>query len=201
MKRRILLSAACLAGLAATASAQEMGWPSGYGGFGGQYIQAPSLYYPFPGAIESRFGDYFSVPVVPTSDVESPVEAASIDATNAAHEGIDPAAKARADADALAEADGAGQVANKAARNNRRAPRETLRNRYAPPPPYRRALPRGNYEALNDMPAGVPTYSPYARHQTYGNAYGMGPYGSNFYSGWWKGYTPMDIYTGGEIYP
>lgn len=198
MRRPGLLTTACLLGFATTASAQGVGGPSGYGGFGGQYVQAPSLYYPFPGAIESRFGNYFSVPIVPPLGADTIMEAASIDAANAAHEGIDPVVKAKADAEARAEADAAAvaRAPKAAARTNRRAPRATLRYANDPPAPYRRALPRGNFDELNNMPAGVPTYSPYARYQTYGQAYGMGPYGSNTYSGWWKGYTPMDVFTG-----
>jgi hypothetical protein len=126
--------------------------------------------------------------------VESPVEAASIDAANAAQAGIAPTARARMEADARAEADAADQAPRAAARNHRRGSRTAIRNANRPPAPYRRALPRGNFENFNDLPAGVPAYSPYARQQTYGQAYGMGPYGSNFYSGWWKGYTP-------ELYP
>ncbi len=192
--RRLALAAACLIGSAATVSAQEAWGPSAYGGFGGQYAQTPSLYYPFPGVIESRFGTYFSAPVVPPLGADTIVEAASIDAVNAAHEGIDPVAKAKADADARANADerAAGGRRKTASRAGRRGPGTTLRNSNSPPPPFRRALPRGDYQALNDRPAGVPTYTPFARHQTYGQAYGMGPYGSNFYAGWWHGYAPSN---------
>lgn len=198
MRRRRLGLAACSMILAGTASAQGVDMPSGYGGFGGQYVQAPSLYYPYPGVIESRFGTYFTTPIIPPLGADSLVEAATIDAANAAHEGIDPVAKAKADADARAQADAeaAAPLRRAAARTNRRAPRTTLRNANNPPAPYRRALPRGNFEDLNNVPAGVPVYSPYARYQTYGQAYGMGPYGSNQYSGWWKAYAPMDVFNG-----
>jgi hypothetical protein len=53
------------------------------------------------------------------------------------------------------------------------------------PAPYGTPLPQGR---LNG--AGMPTpplYAPYTRYQTYGAAYGMGPYGSNYYSGFWHG--------------
>ena len=54
-----------------------------------------------------------------------------------------------------------------------------------PPAPYGTPLPRGRLYG-----AGMPTpplYAPFNRHQSYGAAYGLGPYGSNYYSGYWHG--------------
>lgn len=36
----------------------------------------------------------------------------------------------------------------------------------------------------------APGYTPFSRYQTYGSGYSQSPYGSNFYSGYWKGW-PM----------
>ena len=203
MRRQQLGAAAigfCLMTISVSSTrAQAVGEPSGYGGFGGEYVQAPSLYYPFPGVIESRFGTYFTVPVVPPMTVESPVEAATIDATNAAHRGVHPVDKAKADADAKAEEDGADKATvdpSEAKKAARKRPQRTYARGYQnAPAPYRRELPRGSLADLNQLPAGVPAYSPYARYQTYGQAYGMGPYGSNSYSQYWHGYAPMDGYS------
>lgn len=199
------LGAACL-GLstfaAAEARAQMFDVPSGYGGFGGQYSQAPSLYYPYPGVIESRFGTYFTVPVVP-GVIETPIEGATIDAANAAQAGIAPGDLAKADAEAKAVADQAEAAARRPPVNAGRARREARTQRaYAQgrdqtPAPFRRPLPRGSFEPMNNIPAGLPMYSPYARYQSYGQAYGMGPYGSNYYSGYWHGYAPMQGYPAG----
>lgn len=206
MRRRLLGAAVLLMGVpAATASAQAVGEPSGYGGFGGEYVQSPSLYYPYPGVIESRFGTYFTTPVIPPNYTETPVEAATIDAANAAHEGVPPIRKAQADADAKADEDGADRPAvdPSAAKNAaRKKPQRTYARGYKQAPePFRRELPRGSLADLNQAPAGVPTYSPFARYQTYGQAYGMGPYGSNYYSQYWHGYAPMEGYNSGVTVP
>lgn len=197
--RRRLLGATCLVlASAAPALAQDVDQPEGYGGFGGQYVQAPSLYYPYPGIIESRFGTYFNVPVIPGT-VETDVEAASIHTTNAAYDGVHPVEKAKADADAVADEVGANKTkaAAEPRRKNAKPSRAYARGYDRTPAPFNRELPRGNLADFNNLPAGVPTYTPYARYQTYGQSYAMGPYGSNFYSGWWKGYTPMDVFNGG----
>ena len=72
-----------------------------------------------------------------------------------------------------------------------RPARAGLRSRNTPqtyargPAPYRTALPTTRlYGAGGFMPS---TYTPYNRAQAYGEAYGMGPYGSNYYSGYWHG--------------
>jgi hypothetical protein len=57
-----------------------------------------------------------------------------------------------------------------------------------PPAPYATQLPRGQL----DWPGSVmaPGYTPYSRYQTYGSGYGVSPYGSNFWGGYYKGF-PM----------
>ncbi|WP_165250684.1 hypothetical protein [Paludisphaera soli] len=192
MRRNLLGVTACLATIAAaSASAQDVGEPAAYGGFGGAYVQAPSLYYPYPGVIESRFGTFFTVPVVPGVP-ESHIEAATIDATNAAHAGaVDPAAALAPEAKDAPAAVGA----------NRKPTRTYARGYSRPPAPFRRALPRGNLADLNLAPeGGIPAYTPESRYQTYGQAYGLGPYGTNYYSGYWHGYAPMNYYPA-PVYP
>jgi len=196
--RRILLGAAAAGlatfSLATGVRAQGVGDPPAYGGFGGPYVQAPSLYYPYPGVIESRFGTFFTAPIIPGVP-ESRIEAATIDATNAAHvaeaeaEGVAPAA-----ADAQAPDARRPGAAAKADDKARKPVRTYARGYNRPPAPFRRALPRGDLSSLNVAPEGIPTYSPDSRYQTYGQAYGMGPYGTNFYSGYWHGYAPMNYY-------
>ena len=34
----------------------------------------------------------------------------------------------------------------------------------------------------------APNYTPYSRYQSYESGYGRGPYGSGFYSGYYKGF-------------
>jgi hypothetical protein len=141
--------------------------------------------------IESRFGTFFTVPVVPGVP-ESRIEAATVDATNAA-QGVapDPAAALAPDAKDARAAVGA----------NRRPTRTYARGYSRPPAPFRRALPRGNLADLNGAPeGGIPGYTPESRYQTYGQAYGMGPYGTNYYSGYWHGYAPMNYYPA-PVYP
>ncbi|WP_165073444.1 hypothetical protein [Paludisphaera rhizosphaerae] len=197
MRRQLIGAAALLITVPASSA-----WAQEYGGFGGEYVQAPTLYYPFPGVIESRFGTFFSAPVIPPIVAETPVEAATIDAANAAHEGVHPVQKAQADANAKADEDGADKPAGKTvepasarrAARNKKPQRTYARGYEQAPAPFSRELPRGSLTDLNQLPAGVPTYSPFARYQTYGQAYGMGPYGSNYYSQYWHGYAPMNGY-------
>ena len=188
MRRQLFgfAAAACLATASGSAFAQGVNPPQGYGGFGGQYVQAPSLYYPYPGVIESRFGTYFSTPIIPGVP-ETAIEAATINAANAARQGIDLRAEAAA-RDAADAAKGERNVVRKDG-----STRTYARGYNRPPAPFRRALPRGD---LGDINSGFTpsTYSPAARMQTYGQAYGMGPYGTNYYSGYWHGYAPMQYY-------
>jgi len=53
------------------------------------------------------------------------------------------------------------------------------------PAPYRRALPRGRATLPNMLPPSG--YLPPLRGQAYGWGYGTGPYGTNYYSGMYKG--------------
>lgn len=193
MRRSLLGVAACLATFAvSTARAQDFGDFPAYGGFGGTYVQAPSLYYPYPGIVESRFGTFFSTPIIPGVP-ESRLEAATIEATNAAHAGIE--ADQVAPAAAEAEKNAVGKAAT------RKATRTYARGYNRPPAPFRRVLPRGDLADLNLPAQGiVPAYTPDSRYQTYGQSYGMGPYGTNHYSGYWHGYAPMNYYPT-PIYP
>jgi len=55
------------------------------------------------------------------------------------------------------------------------------------PAPYRRALPRGQAFLPNGLPPSG--YTPLLRDQTQGGwSYGVGPYGTNYYSGMYKGW-------------
>lgn len=55
------------------------------------------------------------------------------------------------------------------------------------PAPYRRALPRGQAILPNGLPPSG--FVPPLRTQTYGWGYGVGPYGTNYYSGMYKGFV------------
>ena len=54
------------------------------------------------------------------------------------------------------------------------------------PAPYATQLPQGQlYWPGSYM---TPNYTPLIRYQSYGSGYGRGPYGSNFYEGYYKGF-------------
>jgi hypothetical protein len=54
------------------------------------------------------------------------------------------------------------------------------------PAPYATQLPTGQlYWPGSYM---TPGYVPFSRYQSYGSGYGRGPYGSNFYGGYYHGY-------------
>ncbi len=72
------------------------------------------------------------------------------------------------------------------------APRVRGRNHRAtrtssqPPAPYETQLPQGQlYWPDTYM---TPNYAPLSRYQSYGSGYGRGPYGSNFYTGYYQGF-------------
>jgi hypothetical protein len=53
------------------------------------------------------------------------------------------------------------------------------------PAPYNYSLQQGQpYWPGSSM---APAYTPYSRFQSYGSGYGRGPYGSGFYSGYFRG--------------
>jgi len=55
-----------------------------------------------------------------------------------------------------------------------------------PPAPYATQLPQGQlYWPDSYM---TPNYTPVSRYQSYGSGYGRGPYGSNFYTGYYQGF-------------
>ena len=55
-----------------------------------------------------------------------------------------------------------------------------------PPAPYATQLPQGQlYWPGSYM---TPNYVPLNRYQSYGSGYGRGPYGSDFYGGYYKGF-------------
>ena len=56
------------------------------------------------------------------------------------------------------------------------------------PAPYATQLPRG--QLVWPGSALAPGYTPASRYQSYGNGYGVSPYGSNFWGGYYKGF-PM----------
>ncbi|APW61046.1 hypothetical protein [Paludisphaera borealis] len=56
----------------------------------------------------------------------------------------------------------------------------------AGPAPYRTPLPQTRLYGEGGMMAPN-AYSPYNRQQTYGEAYGLGPYGTNYYSEYYQG--------------
>jgi hypothetical protein len=55
------------------------------------------------------------------------------------------------------------------------------------PAPYATALPQGQLYWPGSYLA--PAYTPFSRFQTYGSGYTQSPYGSNFYGGYYKGYS------------
>ena len=56
------------------------------------------------------------------------------------------------------------------------------------PSPYATQLPVGQLGWQGSVMA--PGYTPFSRYQTYGSGYGISPYGSNFWGGYYKGF-PM----------
>jgi hypothetical protein len=69
---------------------------------------------------------------------------------------------------------------------NLRATRTYSRGYSQPPAPYATQLPQGQlYWPGSYM---TPNYVPFSRYQSYGSGYGRGPYGSNFYGGYYKGF-------------
>jgi hypothetical protein len=78
-----------------------------------------------------------------------------------------------------------------AARGRVRLPRGTRvysRGYAQAPAPYATQLPRGDLQWPGSYL--TPGYSPYSRFQTYGQGYGVSPYGSNYWGGYYKGF-PM----------
>ena len=55
-----------------------------------------------------------------------------------------------------------------------------------PPAPYAMQLPQGQLYWPDSYL--TPNYVPLNRYQSYGSGYGRGPYGSNFYGGYYKGF-------------
>jgi hypothetical protein len=53
------------------------------------------------------------------------------------------------------------------------------------PPPYLTPLPITRLQGEGGLMP--PVYAPFVRQRTYGAGYGMGPYGSNYYSNFWHG--------------
>ena len=56
------------------------------------------------------------------------------------------------------------------------------------PAPYATQLPRGQLAWPGS--AMAPGYTPFSRYRSYGSGYGVSPYGSNFWGGYYKGF-PM----------
>ena len=56
------------------------------------------------------------------------------------------------------------------------------------PAPYATQLPRGQLAWPGSVLA--PGYTPFSRFETYGSGYGVSPYGSNYWGGYYKGF-PM----------
>jgi hypothetical protein len=56
----------------------------------------------------------------------------------------------------------------------------------APPAPYATQLPTGQLYWPGSFMA--PAYTPFSRFQSYGSGYGVSPYGSSFYGGYYKGF-------------
>jgi hypothetical protein len=69
---------------------------------------------------------------------------------------------------------------------NNRATRTYSRGYNQAPAPYATQLPQGQlYWPGSYM---TPNYVPFNRYQSYGYGYGRGPYGSNFYGNYYKGF-------------
>lgn len=64
--------------------------------------------------------------------------------------------------------------------------RARAQGRNRAPAPYRRALPQGQAILPNGLPPSG--FVPLLRTQTYGWGYGLAPYGTDYYSGMYKGY-------------
>jgi hypothetical protein len=56
-----------------------------------------------------------------------------------------------------------------------------------PPAPYATQLPQGQLYWPGSYL--TPGYTPFSRYQTYGSGYWQSPYGSNFWGGYYKGYS------------
>jgi len=69
-----------------------------------------------------------------------------------------------------------------------RSPRVYSRGYSQAPAPYATQLPRGQLEWPGSFMA--PGYTPYSRFESYGSGYGVSPYGSNYWGGYYKGF-PM----------
>lgn len=69
---------------------------------------------------------------------------------------------------------------------NVRATRTYSRGYSQGPAPYATQLPVGQLYWPGSYVA--PNYTPFSRYQNYGSGYGRGPYGSNFYGGYYHGY-------------
>ena len=54
------------------------------------------------------------------------------------------------------------------------------------PAPYATQLPQGQLYWSDSFV--TPNYAPLSRYQSYGSGYGRGPYGSNFYTGYYQGF-------------
>ncbi len=73
---------------------------------------------------------------------------------------------------------------------NLRATRTYSRGYSQAPAPYATQLPQGQlYWPGSYM---TPNYVPFSRYQSYGSGYARGPYGSNFYGGYYKGFLLGD---------
>ena len=70
---------------------------------------------------------------------------------------------------------------------NLRATRTYSRGYSQAPAPYATQLPQGQLYWPGSYMS--PYYMPFSRYQTYGSGYGRGPYGSNFYGGYYKGFV------------
>lgn len=70
---------------------------------------------------------------------------------------------------------------------NARARRAAARGYSQAPAPYATPLPQGQLYWPGSYV--TPYYVPGTRYQTYGSGYGRGPYGSNFYPGYYKGFV------------
>jgi hypothetical protein len=167
----IILSVGITLGLSARAQAQlVVDWPPATG-----HMQFVPPIYPGPGAVGSQYVETFPSFAGPN---EQPL-AGVVQGGAYSHKRVPrPAAAARA---------------------RRRIPRGARANNQGPsvpPAPYDTALPVGQLYWPDS--AATPAYAPSSRYDSLESGYGRGPYGSNFYGGYYKGFPLTGLTSYGE---
>lgn len=158
----VILASTLSVGLASTLSAQEFGFP-------GEVVDGPVL----GSGVDGGFGNTYIQPP-PVTGI--PGNRWSMLGGPSYFEGIPYEAEIAHDSP-FVTAPPVAAAPVQGRRNGRKVA--------GPPAPYGTPLPQGRLYGQG-MPT-PPLYAPSSRYQAYGAAYGMGPYGSNYYSGFWHG--------------